>query len=128
MRVLGSAVLAFEAIVIVLAIPVAINVQDVPVGPALIGGLGLVLAAVLLMGFIGRPWAVAAGWVLQGGVVALGFVVPAMFVLGAFFALLWGAAVHLGRQADVTRSSHDVEEGAAPGAAPVNADNGANHD
>jgi hypothetical protein len=103
MKVLGSAVLAFEAIVVLLAIPAATFTNSADGRVALAGGL--VLAALLLVaiGTLRRPWGVAFGWVLQVLVVASGLVVPAMFIAGGIFALLWFFAVRLGRQVDEAR-------------------------
>lgn len=101
MRVLGSSVLAFEAIVVLLAIPVALAVGQ-PSSPGLVAGaLGaLALLCLLSIGVVARPQGPAVGWAVQALVVATGFLVPAMFALGALFALLWFMAVRLGRKAD----------------------------
>jgi hypothetical protein len=83
-------VLAFEAIVIVLAMPVAITVEHVRHGVAGAVGGGLALAAVLLAAMVGRArWALIAGTVLQGLIIAAGFEVTALYVLGIIFAALW---------------------------------------
>ncbi len=95
MRRLAGSVLIFEAIVIVLAIPVAINVAGVDPAPALIVGLGLALAALVVAARVDRRGGVAAGWTIQGLVIASAPVVPVMLVLGAMFAGLWYAALRL---------------------------------
>ena len=63
MRVLGAAVLAFEAIVVLLAIPVVVVVGTVPVPPwlGITGGVTLALALVVLARYVTRPWAVPVG-------------------------------------------------------------------
>ena len=101
MRVLGAAVLAFEAIVVLLAIPVVV-VGTVPVPPwlGITGGVTLALALVVLARYVTRPWAVPVGWVLQGLVVLTGLLAPPMFIVGGIFALLWGLAIRLARQVD----------------------------
>lgn len=98
-RRLFAAVLACEAIVIALAIPVAVAVLDVD--GALAGGVcgSLALVCLLLAGLLRRPWAIPAGTVLQVLIVATGFMVPAMFFLGVVFGALWGTAIWLGRKA-----------------------------
>ena len=93
MRVLGAAVLAFEAIVVLLAIPV-------PPWLGITGGVTLALALVVLARYVTRPWAVPVGWVLQGLVVLTGLLAPPMFIVGGIFALLWGLAIRLARQVD----------------------------
>ena len=99
MRRLCATVLIFEAIVIGLAIPVAINIEHEPhLADGVAGGV-LAAIAVLLAAVVGRPgqgWALVAGSVLQVAVIATGLVVPAMFVLGAIFASLWAVAIWLG--------------------------------
>ena len=102
MRVLGAAVLAFEAIVVLLAIPVVVVVGTVPVPPwlGITGGVTLALALVGLARYVTRPWAVPVGWVLQGLVVLTGLLAPPMFIVGGIFALLWGLAIRLARQVD----------------------------
>lgn len=99
MRVLTSSVLVMEAIVLLLAIPVAVVAGG---QPAAAGWLfaGLALACALLPGFFNRPYFVAAGWGLQLVVLASGVLAPMMFILGAVFTALWWSAVRLGRKAD----------------------------
>ena len=90
-----------EAIVIGLAIPVAIVLEQANHGLA--GGIGgaLALCAVLIGGVVGRPrmgWALWAGTALQVLVIAAGVVVPAMYVLGVIFAALWITGIWLARR------------------------------
>jgi Protein of unknown function (DUF4233) len=90
LRRLCATVLAFEAIVIVLAMPVAIAVEHVPHGVAGAVGGGLAFAAVLLAAAVGRArWALIAGTVLQVLIIAAGFEVTALYVLGVIFAAFW---------------------------------------
>ena len=90
LRRLCATVLAFEAIVIVLAMPVAITVEHVRHGVAGAVGGGLALAAVLLAAAVGRArWALIAGTVLQGLIIAAGFEVTALYALGIIFAAFW---------------------------------------
>jgi hypothetical protein len=95
MRRVAGSVLLFEAIVIVLAIPVAINVARVPSGPAIAAGIALAVAAVVVAARVERPGGVTAGWVVQALVLASALVVPIMLVLGAMFAALWYGALRL---------------------------------
>jgi len=99
-RVLGATVLALEAIVVILAIPLAIVVQGVSPGVAIPAGVVLALVLVALARYVTRPWAIPTGWALQVIVVLTGLVVPMMFIVGGIFALLWGVAITLGRRAD----------------------------
>ena len=63
-RRLAGSVLIFEAIVIILAIPVAINVAGVDPAPAIIGGMGLAVAAIVVAARVDRPGGVIAGWIV----------------------------------------------------------------
>lgn len=113
MRTLGASVLAFEAILVLLAIPVAVNVSGIDPAPAIGVGVAVIVAAVAVAGSMSRPWAVSAGWVLQVVVILSGVLVPVMFLLGAMFAGLWYAAIRLGRQVDAARRD-DVTEDTEP--------------
>ena len=102
-RGMCAAILSLEAIALGLTTPVMISVADVPAGRAVLIGLGLALACVVLAGLLRSEWAYAAGWAIQAGAVALGFVIPLMFVLGGIFALLWGMGYFLGRKIERER-------------------------
>ncbi len=101
LRQLCGTVLAMEAIVIGLAIPVAIVLEHARHGLAGGVGGGLAVCALVLSGVVGRPgmgWTLVAGTVLQALVVAAGVVVPAMYALGAIFAALWITGIWLARR------------------------------
>jgi len=90
LRRLCASVLVFEAIVLVLAVPVAITIEHLRHDVAFAVGGGLALAAVLLAGVVGRArWALVAGTVLQVLIIAAGAEVPALYVLGVIFAAFW---------------------------------------
>ncbi|WUI04291.1 DUF4233 domain-containing protein [Spirillospora sp. NBC_00431] len=98
-RRLLAAVLGSEAIVVALAIPVAVTVQDV--GAATAGGVcgGVAFACLLVAGLLRFPWAVPVGGVLQVLIIATGFLVPVMFFLGVVFGALWATGIWMGRKA-----------------------------
>jgi len=101
LRQLCGTVLAMEAVVIGLAIPVAIVLEHADRGLAGGVGGGLAVSALLRSGVVGRPrmgWALVAGTVLQALVIAAGAVVPAMYALGAIFAALWITGIWLARR------------------------------
>ncbi|WP_235537115.1 DUF4233 domain-containing protein [Nocardioides sp. Soil805] len=104
-RGMCAAVLCLEAITVGLTTPVLITIADVSVGPAVLIGVGLAVACLLLAGMLRAPWAYTVGWVLQVAAVAIGFLVPLMFVLGGIFALLWGMADFLGRKIERERAA-----------------------
>jgi len=97
MRGLASAVLAFQAIVIGLAIPVAVAIYDVDAAVAGWGGGLLAISCLVVIGLLRYPWAYALGWGIQILTICAGFAVPAMFFLGAMFSALWWWALRLGR-------------------------------
>jgi hypothetical protein len=97
MRRLCAMVLACEAIVIALAIPVAIAVVHTDAKAAGIAGGVAAVLCLLLAGFLRYRWAYVAGSALQVLVIVSGFVVSTMFFLGAIFAALWITAIWLGR-------------------------------
>jgi len=103
MRVLGSTVLVLEVLVVLLAIPIAINVSDADAILALVMGIALAGLLILSVGVITKPIAVPLVWVLQVLVIGSGFVVPTMFFVGAVFALLWFYAVRNGQRVDRAR-------------------------
>ncbi|NKZ06768.1 DUF4233 domain-containing protein [Actinomadura latina] len=98
-RRLLATVLACEAIVIALAIPVAVSVLEVDGATAGAVCGSLALGCLVMAGLLRRPWAIPVGTALQVLVIATGFMVPAMFFLGAVFGALWGTAIWLGRKA-----------------------------
>jgi len=99
-----AAILSLEAIALGLTTPVMITVADVPVGRALLIGLGLAVACVVLAGLLRSEWAYGVGWAIQVAAVALGLVIPMMFVLGGIFAILWGTGYFLGRTIERERA------------------------
>lgn len=92
-----ATVLVFEAVVLVLAVPVASALGGVTSTRAWAVGGGLALVAFVLCGLLRMRWAYYAGSVFQVVVIAAGVVVPVMYFLGAVFAALWLVALHFGR-------------------------------
>ncbi len=101
LRRLCASVLVFEAIVLILAMPVAITIEHLGRGVAVGVGGGLALAAVVLAGLIGRGrWALIAGTVLQVLIIAAGIYVPALYVLGVIFAIFWFTGIRMANRLD----------------------------
>ena len=109
-RSMAATMLALEAIVLGLTTPVMISVAGVPVATALVVGLGLTAACIVVAGMLRHSWAYAVGWAIQVAAVALGVVVPVMFVLGGVFLALWAGAVLLGARIDRERAEREVLE------------------
>lgn len=101
MRVLTSSVLVMEAIVLLLAIPVAVIAGGQPAAAGWVFA-ALALACALLPAMFRRPFFVPVGWALQVAVLATGFLAPMMFVLGVTFTALWWTALHLARKVEAS--------------------------
>jgi len=105
MRVLGSSVLAFEAIVVLLAMPLlAVNGYVDSMGVAFAIGGAIAVGLIVAISVITRPAGVWLGWIMQVVVLALGFWIPTMWILGAIFAILWFVAVRSGGRIDRMRA------------------------
>ncbi|WP_395725077.1 DUF4233 domain-containing protein [Nakamurella sp.] len=89
LRGVMSATLVLEAIVVLLALPVAIN-TDGGVGPVWV--VLICLLAVALIGccvIIRRPYALTTILVLQALMIAGWFITPTLGVMGLVFAAVW---------------------------------------
>ncbi|MEE1828614.1 DUF4233 domain-containing protein [Streptomyces sp. BE20] len=116
MRTLCSSTLIGEALLIMFAGLVAMQLSDLPAGTVwTVSGIAMALC-VLLCGMINRPGAVAVGWALQVGLIASGFVLPTMFGLGLVFAGLWWCSVHYGRKIDEIKAARTAAAEPAPAA------------
>ncbi|MDH6125159.1 DUF4233 domain-containing protein [Kitasatospora sp. GP82] len=105
MRTLCSSTLIGEALLLLFAALVAMQLSHVSAATIwTVSGIAMLLC-VLLCGAITRPGAVAVGWALQLGLIASGFVLPTMFGLGAVFAGLWWCSVHYGRKIDEIKAA-----------------------
>lgn len=106
MKVLCSSVLAFEAVVVLLATSLAASSGAVSsTALAWAAGLALMVLLILGIGTLRRPWGVTAGWVLQGLVLASAVVVGwTMLIVGVIFVVLWWAAVQNGTRVDALRA------------------------
>lgn len=108
MNRVAATLLVLEAVVVMLAIPVAIVVSGVEPTVAIPAGLGIGLLCVVSAGLVrrGRPGYVL-GSVSQVAAIATGFVVPVMFFLGGLFALLWVVVLRIGPEVDRARAAGD---------------------
>ena len=115
MKVLGSSVLAMEAIVILLATSLAASMGTAD--PTLAWIVGAVLIVLLVAGTrtLGKPYGATVGWVLQALVLATALVTPVMWIVGGIFAILWYLAVRNGRRVDALRAAGPADDAdAAP--------------
>ncbi len=90
-RGLCSAVLVFEALVVVFAVLVAKDLSSVPTSRVVAVGLGGAVACLVVAGLLRRRWAYVVGSLLQVALILTGLVVPIMWVLGTVFAVLWAS-------------------------------------
>lgn len=104
MRVIAASVLVFEAIIVVLAIPVAISLGDVDGALAGVVGGGLAVLCVVTAGLLRHSWGYTLGWIVQVLIIASGFVVTAMFIVGPLFAVLWFVGLRVGRRGEQLRA------------------------
>ena len=102
MRVLGSAVLVMEFLVMDFALLIAMNKHG-----ALALSLGATLALVILLtaGVMKKMTVWYLGTMWQLCLIAYGVVVPAMYFLGPLFAGLWVSAFLIGRKGEAIRAS-----------------------
>ena len=111
MKVLCSAVLGIEAIVVFLATSLAASNGSVS-NTAFVwaGGLTLMVLLFLAIGTLRRPWGLTVGWILQAVVLATSLVVGwSMLVVGVIFVVLWWLAIHNGGRVDAFSAQGDSE-------------------
>ncbi|ROR91665.1 DUF4233 domain-containing protein [Nocardioides aurantiacus] len=114
-RRLCAAILSLEAIAFGLSTPVLIAVAGVPAGTAVVIGVGLLVACVLVAGLLRFRWAYAVGWAVQVAAIAVGIEVRAMVFLGLVFLALWATAYFLGAKIERERAEWTAT-GRFPGA------------
>lgn len=104
---LAPIVLGFEAIVVILAGLTIFGLNALPDGIpqwwAIIGGLVVALAMVVVAGMITKPWAVPTGWVLQAVVALSAIFVPAILFVVLVFGGMWAYATIMGARMDARR-------------------------
>jgi hypothetical protein len=98
---LGASVLVMEAFTMGFALLIAMNSSDS--WKLILGGV-LAIFLLLTPGLLKRKSGWLVGSLLQIPLVGYGLVVPAMYVLGGIFALLWIAAIIVGRAGEAARA------------------------
>jgi len=101
MRILGAAVLAFEAFLMGFALLLA---KDNHGSLAITLGIILMIALILNSGIMKRKVGWIMGSIFQLSLIGYGFVVSAMFFMGVLFAALWVAAIVVGRKGEAIRA------------------------
>jgi hypothetical protein len=101
MRVLGSAVIAMESILVGFALLLAMDNHG---ALALSLGGALAIAMLLCAGMMKNIRGWIFGSLLQIALIAYGTVVTPMYFMGGLFAALWAAAYYLGRKGEAIRA------------------------
>jgi len=105
-----ATMLTLQAIILGLAIPVMVAVENVDVAVAAAVGGGLAVLCVLTAGMLRHPGAYLVGHAIQVGTIATGFIVPAMFLVGVMFLALWLGAFLLGRKIEADKARWAAQE------------------
>jgi len=109
-RFLCAAVLAMEALAVLLGIAPAITLADVDPAVAVGGGFAIAAACIVVAALLRYRVAYAAGSFLQAVVILTGLIVPSMAVVGTIFALLWGLAIYLGARVERIRRERGIPD------------------
>jgi Protein of unknown function (DUF4233) len=110
-RTLCASVLAFEALVVALAIVPALTLTDSHHTLIVAGGLTVIGLCVLAAAMLRSAAGYVLGSAVQVLVVAAGFVLPVMFFLGGLFALLWISAILVARRAEAVLAAKRAAAG-----------------
>lgn len=97
--------LIMEALVVGFAMLVAKDLSSNSSIPASALGLGIAVLAILAAVLLRRRLGWILGWVVQVLVIAAGLVIPLMYFLGALFAILFGAAIIVGKKGENVRAA-----------------------
>ena len=101
MRVLASSVLVMEALTMGFALLIAMNSSD---GWVVLLGATVAILLLLTPGILKKRSGWILGSILQFFLVGYGAVVTMMYFLGGIFALLWVAAIIVGRAGEAARA------------------------
>ena len=104
MRGMCSAVLAFEAVMMLLSILVLNGFSSLSVAAATAIGCGMAAACVIAMGGLGRGWGYTVGHAVQVGIIVMGFFAMPILFIGLLFAGLWIAACVIGLRIERDRA------------------------
>jgi hypothetical protein len=110
MKVMGSAILFFEAIVLGLSIPISIVVYDVDKSITLWVTFLLMLLCILAIGGVrhDRRAAITTGIVVQLIIIGTGIWVRPMLFPGVLFLLIWGLAIVLSKKVDEAKAAQET--------------------
>ncbi|WP_284976470.1 DUF4233 domain-containing protein [Arthrobacter sp. efr-133-TYG-104] len=108
----ASTVLLLEAFVAFFGTLVVFGLKRGEVSPAIILGVGIALAVVLIAAcaVLSRPWGIGVGWILQVVLILTGLAEPTMFVVGILFAICWWYGIRTGIRIDREVAQRDREQ------------------
>ena len=110
MKVMGSAILFFEAIVIGLSIPISIVVYGVDKSTTLWVTFLLMVLCIVAIGGVrhDRRGAITTGIVVQLIIIGAGFTVRPMVFPGVLFLLIWALAIALSKKVDEAKAARET--------------------
>jgi hypothetical protein len=91
-------VLIFEAVVVWLAFPGMLQIEEASVGVAVFWSALVTVVCLVAAAGLRKRWGFPVGWAAQLGVVLLGLLTPWMFAMGIIFAIIWTASFVLGKR------------------------------
>jgi len=102
MRVLGSAVLVMEFLIMCFAMLIA---KDIHEPSTIIAGSVIAILLLLTPGLLKKRTGWILGSILQFLVIGYAVVVPSMAIVGLIFGGLWIAAIVVGRKGEAARAA-----------------------
>ena len=102
MRILGSAVLVMEFLIMCFAMLIA---KDIHEPSTIIAGSVIAILLLLTPGLLKKRTGWILGSVLQLLVIGYAVVVPSMAIVGLIFGGLWIAAIVVGRKGEAARAA-----------------------
>jgi hypothetical protein len=107
-----SIALLLEAVLMFFVMLVVYGLKALPPAAAFGGGIGLIVALVVVGRFVGYPWGVWLGWALQVVLVATGILLPVLYFVALVFVGIWVFCFVKGRQLDRLPPAPQPEESA----------------
>jgi hypothetical protein len=109
MKVMGRAILVFEAIVLGLSIPISIVVYDVDRTLVLWATFLLMLLCILAVGGVrhDKRAAITTGIVVQAIIIGVGIVIRPLLFPGILFLLIWGMAYVVDNKVDEAKAARE---------------------
>jgi hypothetical protein len=110
MKVMGSAILFFEVIVLGLSIPISIVVYDVDRTLVLWATFLLMALCILAVGGVrhDKKAAITTGIVVQAMIIGVGIFVRPLLFPGILFLLIWGLAYVMNNRVDEAKAARET--------------------